>query len=501
MNSIAFSKRYRQLNICSWLQLGTREWLWDLLAASVPWAVYLRTLAPTVYGLDSAELTSGAYALGIVHAPGSPLFLLLGHLFTWLPVGDVGYRLNLMAASAAAVAALFVYRILRDLTRQRWIALLATWLLAFSYYFWISAVAAELYALQASLVAALVWLALQWREHPQPWRLYLFAFLYGLGLGNHLSLVLLAPGMLYLVLNVPSQPWRNPRLLALAALCGLLGASIYFYLPLRYLADPSFNYARDYWDVNLATWDGFWWMVTGRMFRSLFFAIPPESWSAELLLYVHRLWSNFIGLGFVIGLLGLIVDFRRRPAVHTALALMFLGHLAFYVPYGAADKDTMFLPTFLIWGLWVGLGFNVLREQIERRAENGHGFLPALLLLLVTSSLALNWRLADQSQNWQARQRGTAIFETVEDHAFYLGTWADVPILEYLQQVEQQRRDVTAVNLFFTGPARGAQLALEELRKGYPVYTSAAWLASDDLVLEAVDACRCYHVVLRGGTR
>ena len=79
--------------------------------------LYLRTMAPTVYGLDSAELTAGAYLLGIVHAPGSPTYLLLGHLFTWLPFGDVGYRVNLLSACAGALAVGFVYAILWRLTR------------------------------------------------------------------------------------------------------------------------------------------------------------------------------------------------------------------------------------------------------------------------------------------------------------------------------------------------------------------------------------------------
>src|SRR6185436_6410127 len=61
----------------------TRDRLGFVLAALVPFLFYLRTAAPTVYGLDSAELTTGAYALGIVHAPGAPLYLLLGHVFTW----------------------------------------------------------------------------------------------------------------------------------------------------------------------------------------------------------------------------------------------------------------------------------------------------------------------------------------------------------------------------------------------------------------------------------
>lgn len=238
------------------------------------------------------------------------------------------------------------------------------------------------------------------------------------------------------------------------------------------------------------------------MFGSLFLSIPSENWAIEVLTYLHRLWSNFIGLGFVIGLIGLLADFRRRAAVHTALVLMLLGHLAFYIPYAAVDKDTMFLPTFLIWGIWVGLGFNVLREQMERRAKETYAYLvPTLVLLLAASSFALNWPLVDQSQDWRTRQLGIDIFATVESHAFYFGTWADVPILEYLQQVEQQRRDVTTVNLFFTGSSHGAQLALEKLRLGYPVYTSVPWLAGDGLGLEQVDACQCYRVVLKAETK
>ena len=73
--------------------------------------VYLRTMAPTVYNLDSAELATGAYTLAIVHPPGYPTYLLVGKLFTWLPVGDVGYRLNLMSGTFGALTVTCVYLI------------------------------------------------------------------------------------------------------------------------------------------------------------------------------------------------------------------------------------------------------------------------------------------------------------------------------------------------------------------------------------------------------
>src|SRR5579862_331877 len=144
-----------------------------VLAAAIPFLVYLRTMAPTVYGLDSAELTTGSYVLGIVHSPGSPTFLLLGHLFSWLPVGDVGYRVNLVSVAGAAAAMAAFCAVLLRLLDDPIAAAAGTWLLAFTYYFWVSAVAAELYSLQAFFLAALIWLSLRWRSEQRPWQLYL----------------------------------------------------------------------------------------------------------------------------------------------------------------------------------------------------------------------------------------------------------------------------------------------------------------------------------------
>jgi hypothetical protein len=109
-------------------------WLWASLALGLPLVVYMLTVAPTVYWLDSAELTTGAYTLGIVHAPGSPLFLLLGCVFAELPIGDVGYRLNVMTALAGVLRALFIYLIVHHLTGQRFLSVATGWFVAFTFY-------------------------------------------------------------------------------------------------------------------------------------------------------------------------------------------------------------------------------------------------------------------------------------------------------------------------------------------------------------------------------
>jgi hypothetical protein len=472
--------------------------IWTLMAFGLPFLLYLRTLAPTVYGLDSAELTTGAYVLGIVHPPGSPLFLLIGHVFSWIPIGDVGYRLNLLSATASALTSLLMYLVIRRLIDDRVVALGTTWFLAATYYFWVNAVAAELYALHTVFIAALLWLGLRWRDEEKRWQLYAFALVFGLGLGNHLSLILLAPGFAVLVLSSPNQPWRQPLRLAPAVLWGLLGASVYLYLPIRYLAHPSLDYARDYLQFDLSSWPGFWSMVSARSFSSLMFGVPLPEVPGELLQYLVRLWSNFLGLGLLIGLVGLGADARRRPTLNLAFGVMFIGHLAFYVPYPVIDKEVMFTPTYLIWGVWMGMGLQALRDRLAPILQDSPAVaMRAAVLLLAASAIVLNFRYVDLSQDWSARERGQRILETLEPNAYFFGTWADIPILEYLQIVEQERTDVKLVNMLFTSSARGSSIATEMLRKGYPVYTSTALLSiGHETELVELASCACFQLTL-----
>lgn len=68
-------------------------------------AVYASTLAPTVTLVDSGELILAARSLGVAHPPGFPLYVLLAHLATLVPIGNVAVRVNFASAIFAALAA------------------------------------------------------------------------------------------------------------------------------------------------------------------------------------------------------------------------------------------------------------------------------------------------------------------------------------------------------------------------------------------------------------
>jgi hypothetical protein len=469
-----------------------------IAAWALPLALYVRTAAPTVYGVDSADLTTAAYLLGIAHPPGAPAYLLLAHAFTWLPIGDVGYRVNLLSCAAGALASFFVYRIVLRLSGDAWLGVATAWLIATSYYVWTASVAAELYAPQGCVVAALIALALRWRAAPSAPLFCGLGLLAGLGLGVHLSLVLMLPGLAVVALAPPSPARRRPGVLLAGALCGALGASVYAYLPLRYLSDLALNPARDYWQVDLASWSGFWWMVSGAGFRRHLLGVAVPSLPAEVATFAYRVWSNFLGLPALLGLVGLAVELRRRPWVHAGLLLMLLGHVAFYLTYAARDKEAMFLPAYLLWGIWIGLGARAAAGWIARSLL-GTADVPwlgaAALACIVALLVLVNYRFADVAADRSARQRGEAILGALAPDAIFVGAWSDLRLVEYLQHVEGRRPDIAPVDAFFSPTAERARRIAAALETGRPVYVTACRNLPDPRITCAYErACECYRL-------
>ena len=65
--------------------------------------LYSWTLAPTVTLTDSGELIVVARGLGIAHPPGVPLWIILAHLASLVPLGNIAQRINFSSALFAAL--------------------------------------------------------------------------------------------------------------------------------------------------------------------------------------------------------------------------------------------------------------------------------------------------------------------------------------------------------------------------------------------------------------
>ena len=74
--------------------------------------IYLLTVAPTVTFWDAGEYMAASYTLGIPHAPGTPLFVLIGRVISLLPLGlSVAFKLNLMSVLCGAATSGLLYLI------------------------------------------------------------------------------------------------------------------------------------------------------------------------------------------------------------------------------------------------------------------------------------------------------------------------------------------------------------------------------------------------------
>jgi len=174
--------------------------------------IYYLTVSPTVSYWDCGEFIACSYGLAVPHPPGAPFFLLLGKLFTMLPiVEDIGLRVNLISVLSSALTVMLLYLSIVHLIRE-WKGKLSSALdwqtaifsgvigsltFAFTHSFWFNAVEAEVYAPSILFMALLVWLILVWseksNEEGNERYLLMISYIIGLAIGVHLLNILALP--------------------------------------------------------------------------------------------------------------------------------------------------------------------------------------------------------------------------------------------------------------------------------------------------------------------
>ncbi len=204
-------------------------YLLALLAAGLVLLGYIASLAPTVTFWDAGEFISASKILGIPHPPGTPLFVLMGHIWGKLfPFSDYAYRTNLMSATFSACGAgfffLVVHAVLGGITnglapaRARLVrvggGLAAALTAGFTFTNWQNSNETEVYAVATFMAAAICWLAVVWRRQRgtdrAPRTLWLMLYLAGLSIGNHLLTLLIGPGVvLYMIATLRREPARD----------------------------------------------------------------------------------------------------------------------------------------------------------------------------------------------------------------------------------------------------------------------------------------------------
>lgn len=434
------------------------SWRWTLnkvlrsqvVPALLTFVVYIRTLAPGVYGYDSAELATGVFTLGIVHPTGYPLYLLVGKAFTYLPLGSVAFRLNLMSAVFASATVWVTARLSQRLTGSPTVAALGALGLGFAPSFWSLAVVAEVYTLHTFLIATSLTAAVRFAQRGQRRWLWLLALSAGLSTANHVTSAMYLPAFI-LIASKRSSEWTW-RTAAMVAGLFLVGPLLYLYLPLRDAAGVDLNYVRAYYDVDLQSVEGVLWMVTGQAYRFFAFAYGPAEYLRELTHMGISLWRNSTGLGLLFGGVGslAIAKVDRRSAI--SLGWIFASTIFFFAGYAVADKLTMILPAYIVLAIWIAAGTMTITEAAGRFRSLGK-LLPyvrsvaiSALALMVLLVMWTSWGRVDKSDAHGAELFALQTLGGVQEGAVLVSEWSSAVTLEYFQRVEGYRPDVQIFN-------------------------------------------------------
>jgi Protein O-mannosyl-transferase TMEM260-like len=416
--------------------------------------LYLRTLAPTVLYLqgpkllDAVMLQMQVSVLGITHPTGYPTYLILTHLFTYLPFGDPAYRVNLGSAVYAALAVVAVY--VAGLLLSRRVVAAASGALAFGLgtALWSQAVIAEVYTLNALFVSVAIVVLLLWREYRKDRYLLLSAFLVGLCLTNHLTSGLLLPAGLLFVALVDWRRLVDVRLVLGGAWLLLLGLTPYLYLPIRAAMDPPME------ANNPTDFGRFWYVVSGGNLTGSFFSFGPSELPERMIFYWKHLLDNMPFLVVVVALTGAVVVLLKDRAVGIFLGVLFFGWLFHAVENDIPDIDLYFIPTYLVISLWAAAGLGMLLAEVEALVSGFSsatkmailGVLSAVLLVLPLLGVGETSAKNDMSDVYRGRKEIEAVVDNAAPNATILHHRSS---MWYMVLVERRRRDLTIVDPFF----------------------------------------------------
>lgn len=422
--------------------------------------VYWLTMFPGLGGGgDSAKFQYLGSVLGTAHPPGYPLFVVVSWVFSHMPVGTPAFRINFMSACCGALTIATVFLILRRLRVHPAAAVPVALALAFDRFLWSKSLAAEVYSLNALLVAITVWCAVRWAERGRDRDLFLTAGMLGLSLGNHLTSAMLAPALaLFVLVTRPSSV--RVRTTVICVLLGCVGLLQYLFVLVRSLQGATYVEARA---TNLRE-------LVDVMFASRYSAdMFGYTWRQLLVDRIPDVGHLFVVDLGVVGVLLAAVGVGYAIRTRLTSVWLFLAALAGVVLLTAnvdADEEGFVLPALVMAWLLAGLGAQAVWMLASRAGRAAAMVVAAAFLLLPAWQITRHYKINDHHRRTYEIRYYDALFDQLENRAaFVQEEYAQDQLLLYKLAGEHaaRGRDVRLV-------AANAATLQRFARDGFAVY-------------------------------
>ena len=361
----------------------------------------------------------------------------------------------------------------------------------------------EQYTSAVAWTLAVVLLAFRWERERRDGYLLALAFLMGVALAHMVTLLFIAPPLLWFVLRTEPKLVRRPRLIAGVIALALLPLLSYIYVYVRGAQHPEWRGAGQ-------------WASTGQWFLSFLSTRQGRdelTWSLKPFLtpeFPALIWRELTWPGLIAGILGIAAIGRRR-------AIMLYATLAIYLAFCWIDRlgnwYQVIMPAYALLAVGLGAGAGWLWRRIGERGASGRGVRVARgaillgLAALVIYRGAVSYPRADSSRRAEdtGLQPGWAILadDPPADTAV-LGTLGETLALNYLTEIWGVRPDVRSVTSAQAQKllAEGAPLAVTEAALPLvPAEVSpAAHYSALGRTLVALNASPTRHLAQSGAT-
>jgi Protein O-mannosyl-transferase TMEM260-like len=425
-------------------------------------AAFTWHLLPDVGFWDTAIFQAAPPVLGLTHPTGYPTFNLLGWLWTTvLPLGNAAYEMNLFTAVTGALAVGMVFTVARQVGAGALAAAAAALTCGLMVSFWRTAGRADPHPLHVLFALAVISLLLAWDRGRRPRMLVLAALVFALGMGNHLLMTMLVPGVGVYVITARPSILREPKTIALSVLALAAGLLVYAYVPLRAAASPPIRY-----DFAPTTPDLFLRYVLGQDFSGSMAFFSPAG-PGVALRELGTAWQQLgdsLTVPVAIGLLVLAVggtwSLLAERRWRTTWLLLSTGGLTLYarLTYQNGDLERYALVPVAVLSILAAAGVQALlrlavREvrgepvsagrRPERPAVEPARLAPALLLAVPLALVVVN---GERVSVPNARCYVDDVVARAPQDAAIVAWWSVTTPLWYTQAVEGRRPDLTVVS-------------------------------------------------------